>query len=151
MSVAPGDYHYNPLHAQESVDPRCLTWHHGHRAYYSAHEPPGWDPEVAVQRWADTGELVEYRPRPCAACGLVFRPCDQEDCRDEFEGTTWVATHDPCLGHLAPGEYGDVVGRVESACCGHGVEEGYVIVAVRIPLPRRGVVTPALLDGEADA
>ena len=63
-------------------------------------------------RYVDTGELVcasggtlyqsRYRgTRPCAACGRF---------RTE-EG------HDPCIANL-PG--------VLAACCGHGVEEGYV-------------------------
>ena len=127
----PGNHH-NPLHEQERRDPRRRTWHHGYRAYYSAHDPPGWDPEVAVLRWADTGELVGDE-RPCAACGLEFRPCDHEDCVFEADGVfeEWALVHDPCIGHLDLG----LDGEVRSACCGHGVETGHLRIAVFVDLP----------------
>lgn len=111
---------HNPLHSQESDDPTSRTWHHGYPAYWSAHEPPGWDPVVAVCRYVDTGELVDDK-RPCAKCGLEFRPCDHDDCID-FEDV-----HDPCIGHLE--------GDIASACCGHGVEPGHLNVRVIVHLP----------------
>jgi len=53
-------------------------------------------------RFSDTGEIATT-DRPCAKCG---------------EGPT-PEGYDPCLGYV-PG--------VTSACCGHGVEEPYVMV-----------------------
>ncbi len=50
----------------------------------------------------DTGEAVGDGSRPCARCGKPPTP----------EG------HDTCLGAL-PG--------VKAACCGHGVEPGYML------------------------
>lgn len=50
--------------------------------------------------YADTGEITDTE-RPCKRCGRMSTP----------EG------HDACIGHL-PGVIG--------ACCGHGVEVGYV-------------------------
>jgi hypothetical protein len=73
-----------------------------------------------VYRYSDTGQLAEGwggEPRACAFCGDEPRPCE-EGCgyvRDNSNPTIWF--HDPCLGHL----WG-----VRSACCGHGVEPGYV-------------------------
>lgn len=121
----PGNPH-NPLHEQESNDPQRRVWRHGYRAYCSEHDPPGWDPEVRLVRWADTGE-VAGDDRACAACGLEFRPCDHEDC--VFED--WADVHDPCIGHLDLGS--DV--EVRSACCGHGVETGHLRVAIYVDLP----------------
>jgi len=56
------------------------------------------------QAWhyLDDGVAVDDDPdRPCARCGRPPTP----------EG------HDACLGHI---------GGASSACCGHGVERGYV-------------------------
>lgn len=58
-------------------------------------------------RWcyADTGEPYNNdHPRPCISCGE----------RATSDG------HDPCIANL-PG--------VVNACCGHGVEEGYIMFA----------------------
>ena len=121
-------YDYNPQHEQESNGGQGTRWYHGYRVYASAQEPPGWDPEVVLYRWADTGAVADDT-RPCAACGLEFRPCDHEACvfeaDDEFEA--WAPTHDPCIGHLE----GDVVW----ACCGHGKEPGHLNVKTVIRLP----------------
>ena len=54
------------------------------------------------KRWLDNDVLVEDKPRSCASCGLEPR-------EDE---------NDPCIVGL-PG--------VRAACCGHGVEHGYVL------------------------
>ena len=51
--------------------------------------------------YADTGELASA-PRPCKRCGKPPTP----------EG------HDACLGKID---------GVVAGCCGHGVEEGYLI------------------------
>ncbi len=62
-----------------------------------------WDGEM--WRYADTGEpIAEYggKDRPCTVCGQLAG----EDGKD------------PCLTGL-PDE-------IESACCGHGVEPGYI-------------------------
>ena len=53
--------------------------------------------------YADTGNLVEEEaPRPCPHCGHYRLP----------------AGEDACLGHMH---------GVTGACCGHGVQEGYVL------------------------
>lgn len=53
--------------------------------------------------YADTGNLVSAEPsRPCPRCGHCRLPGGE----------------DACLGHM-PG--------VTGACCGHGVQEGYVL------------------------
>lgn len=52
-------------------------------------------------RWADTLEPVGDEIRPCPHCGKI--PTKEGE--------------DGCLGHL-PG--------VTHACCGHGVEDGYI-------------------------
>lgn len=64
--------------------------------------------------YADTGEPVENDPRPCPRCGRL----------PTQDG------HDPCLGRI-PG--------AAAACCGHGVEEGYVLHQDGrcTPLPKR--------------
>jgi hypothetical protein len=69
----------------------------GHRIYLSGDGP-------YVARYRDTDEPVPRGPsrRPCPLCGGLPTP----------EG------HDPCIANL-PG--------VCYACCGHGVEEGYVV------------------------
>lgn len=64
--------------------------------------PVTWDDDHEVYRYDDTGEIAHDSPRPCPQCGMLQTP----------EG------HDPCLGTI-PGAM--------SACCGHGVERGYVI------------------------
>lgn len=57
--------------------------------------------------YADTLEPVTDA-RPCPRCGML--PND--------DGT------DPCLGHIPPHpEHGGCT----SACCGHGVKEGYIL------------------------
>jgi len=52
-------------------------------------------------RYADNGTLLRYEKRACVRCGKHPTP----------EG------FDACIGHVE---------NVSSACCGHGVEEGYV-------------------------
>ncbi len=71
-------------------------YYFGHRVYLSG-------PNRVDLRYSDTDDLVPRGPsrRPCPMCGELPTP----------EG------HDPCIANL-PG--------VSYACCGHGVEEGYV-------------------------
>lgn len=62
-------------------------------------------PIIAIEGvwfYEDTGEKLEGNPRPCALC----------KCHPTKDG------HDACLGQLSD---------VKSACCGHGVEPGYII------------------------
>lgn len=63
----------------------------------------GW--EIVYRKgwkYSDTGEPVAADPRPCKKCGRMPTP----------EG------HDACLGTL---------GKVEEACCGHGVTKPYIV------------------------
>lgn len=67
--------------------------------------PIQWHEGEQVWLWEDTGLRVPGwggEPRPCRQCGDLPTP----------EGD------DPCIGHI-PGVY--------SACCGHGVEDGYIL------------------------
>ena len=80
----------------------------GAHAYIRGHEitfAPGkigaTDPSAWV--FVDTGEPVVGSDRPCARCGRPPTP----------EG------YDACLGHV-PGAI--------SACCGHGVQEPFVMM-----------------------
>ena len=77
---------------------------------------------VSLVRYVDTGEVVDDE-RPCAQCGLDFYPCDHKDC----DYGDFKEVHDPCIGHLD--------GDIASACCGHGVEPGYLNVRVIVRLP----------------
>ena len=61
-----------------------------------------WRPKDGDWTYDDTGEPVGKGDRPCARCGRPPTP----------EG------YDACLGHV-PGAI--------SACCGHGVQESYVM------------------------
>lgn len=72
---------------------------HFPRTFINGHECE-WRGEEWV--YVDTGELVDDNPRPCPQC---HRPPTTEG-------------YDACLGYI-PG--------VESACCGHGKENGYII------------------------
>jgi len=64
--------------------------------------PVEYDYKGKVWRYLDNGIDVEKLPnRPCPKCGKMPTP----------EG------YDACLGHIQ--------GAV-AACCGHGVEEGYI-------------------------
>jgi hypothetical protein len=69
----------------------------------------GYDAEWNGQTWvwSDTGAPVDENPRLCPKCGRLPTP----------EG------HDACLGRI-PG--------VESACCGHGRQNGYIIWTVPV-------------------
>lgn len=63
--------------------------------------------------WADTGEPAEHWDehgtwRPCIQCGRTPQPCEH-GCQRR---------HDPCLGHID---------GAASACCGHGIHQGYVL------------------------
>lgn len=60
-----------------------------------------WDENLDDWIYADDKTIVRYNPRSCPRCGHM--PTE--------EG------YDYCLGKL-PG--------VLNACCGHGVEEGYI-------------------------
>lgn len=70
-------------------------------AYFFGH-PIRWDATENVWRYVDTGEPIE---RPC------LRACPKCGQNETAEG------HDPCIADL-PG--------VAFACCGHGIEAGYV-------------------------
>ena len=72
-----------------------------------------------IYRYLD-GEPAECwggEPRPCPKCGELPTPCDL--CTYIPEGPNAVGPwmHDPCLGHVE---------GVKSACCGHGVDAGYM-------------------------
>ncbi len=75
-------------------------------------------------RYCDNREEVPPGPsrRPCPKCGMLPTP----------------AGHDPCIADL-PG--------VIFACCGHGVEDGYIKFVdnrvVRFRLLSDGAITPA--------
>jgi len=72
-----------------------------------------YDEAEGVWRYAD-GTAVPSNPaceRPCAQCGLPPTPVGD----------------DGCLGHI-PG--------VASACCGHGVERGYIVWESSTPRDR---------------
>lgn len=59
---------------------------------------------VGILKWvySDTKEPIEGNERPCKKC-------------DEYPTSEG---HDACLGHIS--------GAI-SGCCGHGVEDGYLI------------------------
>jgi len=59
-----------------------------------------WDEADNCWRYDDTDELAEH-DRPCIRCGRLPTP----------EG------YDACLGFRS---------NVSAACCGHGVEKGYI-------------------------
>ena len=74
------------------------------KAYFRGHEAY-YDDVIGVWRYLDDGTAVSTDPfqeRPCAHCHLPPTP----------------AGHDGCLGYI-PGAI--------SACCGHGVEQGYIV------------------------
>lgn len=72
----------------------------GHKVCFSEKNP---EKEFSKEYYEDTGcEVVDRTERPCARCGK----------KPSSEG------YDACLGKL-PG--------VKYACCGHGMEEGYII------------------------
>ena len=68
-----------------------------------------YDEGIARWLWEDTGKPAYIGDRPCPRCGLSYAPCDQ--CDEPL-------LHDPCIGHIE---------GVNSACCGHGVETGYIV------------------------
>jgi hypothetical protein len=70
--------------------------------------PIYWDEERQTWLYVDDHSPASV-DRPCVACHLMPTP----------EG------HDPCLGHIP---------SVTSACCGHGVHEGFAV------FPQRGIV-----------
>jgi hypothetical protein len=87
--------------ARKQNPPLPENYAFGHGTYLDPDEvyAPG---EFDKYRYCDTGELVyEAAPRACPRCG-------------EFPTSEG---HDPCIANL-PG--------VSNACCGHGVEPGYV-------------------------
>lgn len=59
--------------------------------------------------YSDNGELISVS-RPCIRCGV-------EACGMGY---------DPCIGFL---------NGVESACCGHGVSDGIMIIEKKIEMP----------------
>ncbi len=68
--------------------------------YYYGHKIEH-DTRTGEDRYADTGKLVSNVKRPCPRCGKIAG-------KDDI---------DPCFGKL-PG--------VKFACCGHGIEDGYI-------------------------
>lgn len=68
-----------------------------------------FDNDAYIWRWSDTDEPASGwsggPERPCPACGLTADPNDGVDGAD------------PCMG---------VVAGVSGACCGHGIESGYI-------------------------
>jgi hypothetical protein len=62
-----------------------------------------WDEANDTYRYTDTGEVAD-NSRPCPKC----MECPRSD------------DHDPCIAEL-PGVIG--------ACCGHGIERGFVVFA----------------------
>ncbi len=67
----------------------------------------GWPIEWLEKRWVYSDSRKPIVTRPCRRCGQPPTP----------EG------HDACLGHLP---------NVVSACCGHGIEEPFVILAKEV-------------------
>lgn len=63
--------------------------------------PITWDGDV----WRHLDGIPASRERPCVSCGVLADP----------------GAPDPCIGFLD---------GVTSACCGHGVTEGYVVPSV---------------------
>jgi hypothetical protein len=57
---------------------------------------------AADWRWADTGEPVQDKERPCVRCGRL----------------PTATGHDACLGDIP---------EAIAACCGHGVAKPYVL------------------------
>jgi len=73
---------------------------------YRVGNPIVWDTLIEWWRWADTGEPIPRPGEPCTrSCALCGKPPDANG-------------RDPCLGTI-PG--------ATAACCGHGVEPGYVV------------------------
>lgn len=68
---------------------------------YKRGHPIYWDGERQGWFYADDGSPADV-DRPCVLCGLLPTP----------EG------YDPCLGYIH---------GARAACCGHGVEPGYVL------------------------
>ena len=66
--------------------------------------PMYWDDKEEIWRYCDNDEAVDDT-RECVRCG---NPPTAEG-------------YDDCLGFLE---------GAESACCGHGIEDGYIIVEV---------------------
>lgn len=93
---------------------------------YVRGRPTRWSDESEAHVFVDSGERVP-------ADGGVEPPCPFCGKRAEPGGP------DPCLGELP---------RVESACCGHGVHEGWIRfdegpqLAVRIDYPGLKIETP---------
>lgn len=80
-----------------------MQYYYGHACEWVEMEDPPDDSRYTDElRYVDTGELCWEVPiRPCPKCGEA----PSED------------NHDPCIRNL-PG--------VAFACCGHGVEQGYI-------------------------
>jgi hypothetical protein len=86
---------------KEHANRRAEFYVFGHPYYADpADNPP--DQDFMVWRYLDTGELVEQAAkRQCPHCNRY--PTRRG--------------HDPCLGNLS---------GAAAACCGHGVEDGYI-------------------------
>jgi len=80
-----------------------------------------WDTTIEWWRYEDTGEPI---PRPKHALDRLCALCQQPPTPDG---------HDPCLGTI-PG--------AKAACCGHGVQPGYVVWDCGIKS-----IAPKLLQG----
>ena len=71
-------------------------------SFYYGH-PIHWDESADGWRYDDTDELInDVEKRPCPKCNEL----PTED------------GHDPCI---------DNIPNIVSACCGHGVEDGYIL------------------------
>lgn len=89
----------------------CYTIERGHGVYWN------WECDDADARYTDTDEIVDpEHPRPCTRCGKLPDECG----------------HDACLSDL-PG--------VVAACCGHGVEDPYMLTASGYEIRADGMYT----------
>ena len=90
----------------------CFTIERGHGIYSNW----GYD-ENSIEHYTDTDEIVDPKhPRPCTRCGKLPDECGR----------------DACLGDL-PG--------VQAACCGHGVEDPYILTTSGYEIRAEGMYT----------
>lgn len=66
-----------------------------------------YDDDAGCFRYVRDGVKVTKPPRACERCGRRHQYCWQ--CKDY---------HDACIGHID---------GASSVCCGHGVQQGYVV------------------------
>ena len=75
---------------------KVWSYHRGHKVHAEQDE----DGVYAIWKYSDGVKIKDEPDRPCTRCGK-----------------TDVGGHDHCISNLPDVEY---------ACCGHGVEDGYV-------------------------